>query len=198
MGTVMTLLIVGLGNPGPEYVFHRHNIGFMALDALAYAYKADAYKRKGQSLVTEIAYKGAKVLLCKPLSFMNKSGIPVAEIVSFYKIPLSQILVIHDELDLPFLSLKVKQGGGHGGHNGLKSLDAHVGKEYWRLRVGIGHPGDRERVVGHVLGAFNGQERDYLPNVLSVIIQQISLFFQNDTNGFQQKIAEATKGLQAE
>ncbi len=186
----MVTLIVGLGNPGAEYAFHRHNIGFMAIDALAYAYDS-TFKRKDQALIADCQIEGHKIILCKPLTYMNRSGNAVSALVSFYKWPLDQVLVIHDDLDLPFLTMRVKQGGGHGGHNGLKSLDASIGKDYWRLRVGIDHPGVKEQVTSHVLGEFSPKEKEALPIILREIISSVPLFIEGKKDLFQQKISSA-------
>lgn len=159
-------LIVGLGNPGPQYCLNRHNLGFIALDALVSYYDFPNFSIKKNCAISEGSIDQHKLILLKPLSFMNLSGPPVASVVNFYKIPLDHVYVIHDDLDLEFLRIKVKQGGGHGGHNGLKSLDQHISSNYWRIRYGIGHPGHKDLVTGHVLGNFSKTEQDQLADHL--------------------------------
>ena len=143
-------LIVGLGNPGSRYAMTRHNAGFWFVDAMAQgkAFK-DESKFTGQSL--RFQFEGAQCWLFKPLAFMNRSGLPVKLITDYHKIPMGQVLVVHDEIDLPPGAVKLKRGGGHGGHNGLKDLFAHVGQDFWRLRLGVGHPGNRDLVIDYVL-----------------------------------------------
>jgi PTH1 family peptidyl-tRNA hydrolase len=148
------VLIVGLGNPGTQYEKNRHNVGFMAVDAIHQAYCFSPWKNRFHSLASEGLLEGRKIYLLKPQTFMNLSGQSVGEIARFYKIDLKDILVIHDELDLPEGKVRIKTGGGHGGHNGLKSIDAHLGKEYRRLRLGIGHPGHKALVNKHVSRGF--------------------------------------------
>jgi PTH1 family peptidyl-tRNA hydrolase len=135
------LLIAGLGNPGPQYAKNRHNVGFMAADAIARRHSFSGFSKKFRGEIAEGTLAGEKVLIIKPMTFMNLSGDSVGEAMRFYKLSPSDIIVIHDELDLAPGKLKLKTGGGHGGHNGLKSIDAHCGKDYKRLRIGIGHPG---------------------------------------------------------
>jgi PTH1 family peptidyl-tRNA hydrolase len=180
----MPFLIVGLGNPGKEYVLTRHNVGFMAVDMLSHAYSSGPFKNKDGALMAEANINSHKVILCKPMTYMNNSGIPVSSVASFYKIPLGNILVIHDEIDIPFSSMKAKSGGGNGGHNGLKSLDSHIGKDYWRLRVGIGHPGDKDMVSSYVLGQFNSHEQKQLVQILVGIDEIVSLFLAGKSDEF--------------
>ena len=135
------LLFAGLGNPGPHYADNRHNVGFMAADAIARRHDFSPWSRKFQGMIAEGMLAGEKIVLLKPLTFMNLSGQSVGEAMRFYKLPLSAVTVFHDELDLAEAKLRVKVGGGNGGHNGLRSIDAHCGKDYRRVRIGIGHPG---------------------------------------------------------
>jgi len=148
------MLIVGLGNPGADYAHTRHNIGFMVIDELIARHSAS--KLSSSSFKGE-CYKFQNHFLLKPLTFMNLSGESVVKVKNFYKI--EDVVVIHDDLDLPFGALRFKIGGGHGGHNGLKSIDAHIGKEYIRVRMGIGKPEHKGEVVSYVLGKFNTQEQ---------------------------------------
>ncbi len=178
-------LIAGLGNPGKDYALNRHNIGFMALDSLA----SGNWSKKFQGEIAECFIGMEKAMLLKPQTFMNLSGESVGKAANFYKIPPEQVLVIHDDLDLPLGKLRVKQGGGHGGHNGLKSIDVHLGRDYWRLRLGIGHPGDRERVTGHVLGNFDKSERITVEDQLDEIRRHLPLLLQGDAPGFMSRMS---------
>lgn len=145
-------LIVGLGNPGAKYALTRHNAGFWFVDALAYAHgERFRGEPKFQGEACQIAINDTRVGLFKPLSFMNRSGLPVRQFTAFYRIPLDQALVVHDEIDLPPGKVRLKYGGGHGGHNGLRDIFAHVGADFWRLRLGVGHPGHKDLVIGYVL-----------------------------------------------
>ncbi len=163
------LLFVGLGNPGPEYRRHRHNVGFMALEAIADAHRAAPWRRKFQGEATEAVVGGERVLLLKPQTYMNESGRSVAEAARFLKIALPQIVVFHDELDLAPGKVRVKTGGGNAGHNGLRSITAHLGNDYRRVRIGIGHPGHKALVHNHVLGDFAKSEGPWLEDLLRAI-----------------------------
>ena len=151
-------LFVGLGNPGREHAGQRHNIGFMAVDAIASRHRAPPFRAKFQGLVTEAGLGSERVLLLKPETFMNDSGRSVGAAARFHKIDLADITVFHDELDLAPGVVRVKVGGGNAGHNGLRSISADLGNDYRRVRLGIGHPGARERVLGYVLGNFAKDE----------------------------------------
>ncbi|MBA4750278.1 MAG: aminoacyl-tRNA hydrolase [Alphaproteobacteria bacterium] len=185
----MFILLVGLGNPGPEYALNRHNVGYMVVDDLAHTFQASSEKRQGKTLVREAKIGDTRVLLVKTLSYMNLSGPPVAELASFYKIPLDNVIVIHDELDLEFGRIRVKQGGGSGGHNGLKSLDSSLGQNYWRVRIGIGHPGDKSRVAGYVLQNFTKTEQEEVGDLLDDFSQEVTGLFLKDKSAFASKMA---------
>ncbi len=159
-------IFVGLGNPGARHAGNRHNVGFMALDRIAADHGFGPWKAKFQGLIAEGRLGGEKVLLLKPMTYMNLSGQSVGEAMRFYKLAPQDITVFHDELDIAPGKLRVKQGGGHAGHNGLRSLHQHVGEAYRRVRIGIGHPGRKDLVTGHVLQDFTRAERDWLENVL--------------------------------
>lgn len=175
-------LIVGLGNPGAQYRFHRHNVGFLMLDSLHQSYGGSEFqKNKWQGLMAEGFINGTNVLFLKPQTYMNLSGPAVSGVANFYKIPLSRILVIHDDLDLPAAEVRIKQGGGHGGHNGLKSIDAHLGKEYWRLRIGIGHPGVKEMVSSYVLSNIPINEVPVYDELFFQIRENIHYLLHEDT-----------------
>ena len=185
-------IIAGLGNPGAQYAGNRHNIGFMAVDALQRLPSFAPWSRKFKAEISEGEIGGEKVLLMKPLTYMNLSGESVGEAMRFFKLTPADIIAIHDELDLLAGRTRIKIGGGHGGHNGLKSLDAHCGKEYRRLRLGIGHPGDKERVHGHVLGDFAKSDRVWLDPLLDAIADNAAMLVKAEDSQLMNKLALAT------
>ncbi len=188
------LLIVGLGNPGADYARHRHNIGFMVVDALAEAYRFTSWRSKYSSEIAEGQIGGTKVMLQKPQTFMNRSGIAVAQAANFYKLALDDLLIVHDELDLAAGKVRIKVGGGVAGHNGLRSIAASIGsKDFRRLRLGIGHPGDKARVTGHVLGNFSSADRTWLNPLLEALVSAAPLLADGDDAGCMNKIALMTK-----
>ncbi len=168
------LLCVGLGNPGQQYLMTRHNIGFMALDAISQSYDFPTFKKKFQGEYAERKFGDVSLGLLKPQTYMNLSGASVQSAMAFYKLKPENLLVIHDDLDLVPGQIKVKLGGGAGGHNGLKSIDQTIGNNYWRLRLGIGHPGDRYLVTNHVLSAFQSTDYDWLASLLQKIAQEFA------------------------
>lgn len=180
------LLIVGLGNPGPEYALTRHNIGFMAVDALA---GAERFTSKFHGETASLSIDGEKVILLKPMTFMNLSGKSVQAAMAFYKIAPENVIVLHDELDLPLGKIRIKQGGGANGHNGLKDIDQMVGANYWRLRLGIGHPGTAEQVHGHVLSKFSSAEQDEVAKVLKAVVKHFPLFWKRSPEMLATKVA---------
>jgi len=182
--------IAGLGNPGGSYAGHRHNVGFMAVDALAQHYKALAFTKKFHGAVSRASVAGADCLLLKPETFMNLSGKSVQAACAFYKIPPENLIVLHDELDLPLAKLRIKQGGGAGGHNGIKDIDRVLGANYWRMRLGIGHPGDKARVHGYVLSDFAADERPVVDNFLKALAEYFGLFFSHSAAGLMSKLAQ--------
>ncbi len=155
-------LLAGLGNPGPKYAGNRHNIGFMALDAICRRHRLGPLRKRFQSMAAEGEIGGEKVIALFPETYMNESGRAVGEAMRFFKIPLDHIIVFHDELDLPPAKLRIKKGGGNAGHNGLRSITAQCGNDYWRVRLGIGHPGDKTQVMPYVLGDFAKSEKGWL------------------------------------
>ena len=187
-------LLIGLGNPGKDYAGNRHNIGFMAISRIFRDYDFPHTAKKFGGALAEGKIDGYKVYIFMPLGYMNTSGEPASKVANFYKIPPENIIVIHDELDLPLGKLKVKRGGGNGGHNGLKSLDAHIGKDYWRIRVGIGHPGDKDMVSDYVLSDFAKAERLGVTLMIEEISKHIGLLLAGDEAKFMTKIAMAIKG----
>lgn len=181
-------VVVGLGNPGAQYSLNRHNIGYMAIDTIAAQYNFPPFKIKFNAYVSEGKVGSARVILCKPLTFMNLSGRPVAELVKFYKIPLENLYVVHDDLDLLPRAIKVKKAGGNGGHNGLRSIDSCLGQDYWRLRLGIGHPGFKDAVSGYVLSNFKSSDEEWLTDLLSAIAAEFDTLFDNDPGKWLTKV----------
>lgn len=189
-GTGAMWLLVGLGNPGREHQDQRHNIGFMAIDEIAREYGFPAFKKKFDGELSEGRIAGQRVALLKPMTYMNVSGQSVGPAAKYFKVTPNQVIVFHDELDLPPGKLRVKKGGGHGGHNGLKSTDAHMNtQDYWRVRLGIGHPGDKDRVTGYVLGNFSKEEQKWLPDWMRVIAKETPLLLDNKHSDFMTIIA---------
>ena len=186
------IIIAGLGNPGAQYRDNRHNIGFMAVDAIHRRHSFSPWAKKFKAEIADGEIAGEKVLLMKPQTFMNLSGESVGEAMRFYKLGPGDIVAVHDELDLLPGKVRIKVGGGHGGHNGLKSLDAHCGKDYRRLRLGIGHPGDKDRVHGHVLGDFAKIDRIWLEPLLDAIADNADLLVKGDDGKLMNKLALAT------
>ncbi|NQZ13355.1 MAG: aminoacyl-tRNA hydrolase [Alphaproteobacteria bacterium] len=187
-------LFVGLGNPGDKYKGNRHNIGFMVADALAADNHFPAFKSKFQGEVTEGRLAGEKIAVLKPMTYMNESGQSIGKCAKFYKIPPERVVVFYDELDLPPCKVKVKQGGGSGGHNGIKSTDRHLpSKDYWRVRLGIGHPGDKNRVSGYVLSDFSKEEQKDLPFFIDTIVRYSSLLLEDNKSDFGTRVSEDFK-----
>lgn len=189
---------VGLGNPGPRYALHRHNVGFMALDVIADMHDFGPVQTRFQGWVQEGRIGTEKVLLLKPATFMNESGRAVGEALRFYKLGTEALTVFHDELDLAPFKVKVKQGGGHAGHNGLRSIDQHGASlgapDYRRIRLGIGHPGHKDRVTGHVLGNYAKDEQDDLVAMLGAIGAEAGWLARGDDVRFMNDVAMRMQG----
>ncbi|MDP6689313.1 MAG: aminoacyl-tRNA hydrolase [Alphaproteobacteria bacterium] len=183
------LLLVGLGNPGSKYADNRHNIGFMAVDEIVRRHGFAPERRRFQGLTSEGTLGGQKVLVLKPQTFMNESGRSVGEAARFFKIDAERIIVFHDELDLEPGKLRVKKGGGLAGHNGLKSLAAHIGKDFRRVRLGIGHPGDKNRVMSYVLRDFPKADDKWLDPLLDAMAEAAPLLALKDDAAFASKVA---------
>lgn len=182
-------LWVGLGNPGPQYALHRHNVGFMALDTIAEVHAFGPVQKKFQGWVQDGRIGSERIILLKPATFMNESGRAVSEALRFYKLGPEALTVFHDELDLAPFKVKVKQGGGHAGHNGLRSIDQHIGPEFRRVRLGIGHPGHKDRVTGYVLGNFAKAEQDDLVTMLGAVAGEAGWLAKGDTVRFMSDVA---------
>lgn len=184
-------LIVGLGNPGAEYAGHRHNIGFMAVDEIARQHNFPPFRSKFSAQLAEGMIDGEKVLLLKPQTFMNRSGDAVSQAVKFYKLTPADISVLHDELDLAPGKVRIKSGGGNGGHNGLRSIESHLGKDFVRVRLGIGHPGHKDRVHSHVLSNFHKADGEWLEPLLDALAKNAVLLAKGDAAGLMNKLALA-------
>jgi len=191
------LLFVGLGNPGASYVGNRHNIGFVAVQALAKRHDIVPWRRRFQGVAVEGELGGEDVLLLLPGTYMNESGRAVGEAAHFYKLGLSDIVVFHDELDLAPGKLRVKTGGGNAGHNGLRSITAHIGNDYRRVRIGIGHPGDKALVERYVLMDFAKAERPMFDTLVDAVADNAPLIAKRQDSSFQNKVhlAMAAKGF---
>ena len=182
------LVVAGLGNPGARHERNRHNIGFMAVDAIAEAHGFGPYRARHQGLASEGAIGGTRVMLIKPQTYMNDSGRSVGDALRFWKLDLSELIVIHDELDLAPAKVRVKVGGGAAGHNGLRSITAHVGNDYKRVRIGIGHPGDKALVYHYVLSDFAKSEAGWVDAVCRAIAEAAPLLVAGKDASFQNKI----------
>jgi peptidyl-tRNA hydrolase, PTH1 family len=191
------LLFVGLGNPGAKHAANRHNIGFMVVEAIARRHSFPPWRRRFQGVATEGQVGREKALLLLPGTYMNESGRAVGEAMHFYKMALSDIAVFHDEIELPAAKVRVKIGGGIAGHNGLRSISAHVGNDYKRVRLGVGHPGVKDLVHAHVLSDFAKSERPWVEALCDVMADNAELLAQGKDSSFQNKVhlAMAAKGF---
>ena len=182
------LMIVGLGNPGPKYARNRHNIGFMAADEIVRRHGFAAPRSRFQAQIHDGTLGGEKCLVLKPQTFMNESGRAVGEAMRFYKLTPDDVVVIYDELDLPPGKLRMKKGGGAAGHNGIRSIAQHIGADFRRARLGIGHPGARDRVLSYVLGDFAKADADWLEALLEAIADAAPLLATASDSSFQNKV----------
>ena len=184
------ILLVGLGNPGKKYEQNRHNIGFMAIDNIADKHNFPTFRSKFQAALSENNVNGTKVILLKPQTYMNESGQSVQAAVKFYKLNPDQIYVFHDELDLEPSKVRFKTGGGNAGHNGLKSIQNHLGTpDFHRIRIGIGHPGHKDRVSGYVLSDFAKAEQDWVTAMVDNLADHSDLLFQKKMNDYIEKVS---------
>ena len=183
------LLIAGLGNPGSQYAKNRHNAGFIVVDELHAHYKFGPWKAKFEGLLSEGTLAGRKTYLLKPQTFMNLSGDSIGPALRFFKLPLEALVVVHDEIDLVAGKLKVKTGGGDAGQNGLRSITATLGPDYRRVRLGIGHPGEKTKVTGHVLQNFTKDDIGWLKPLVMAMVEAAPLLAKDDDAGFMSKIA---------
>ncbi|MGH6861037.1 MAG: aminoacyl-tRNA hydrolase [Phyllobacterium sp.] len=192
------LLIAGLGNPGSQYASNRHNIGFMAADEIHRRHGFPPWTKKFQALIATGSIDGEKTLLIKPQTYMNLSGQAVGEAMRFHKLAPADLVVIYDELELAAGKVRVKTSGGSGGHNGIKSIDAHCGKDYRRVRLGIDHPGIKEMVTPHVLGNFSKADAEWLNPLLDAIAANAGLLAKRDDTAFMNRVSLALGGGRTE
>jgi PTH1 family peptidyl-tRNA hydrolase len=188
------LLIVGLGNPGRRYAGHRHNIGFMAADEIHRRHRFSPWRARFEGELAEGLLAGEKAFLLRPATYMNESGRAVGQAMRFFKLTPAEVVVIYDELDLPPGKLRMKTGGGTAGHKGLKSIEAHVGKEFRRMRIGIGHPGAKELVNGYVLHDFAKADRDWLDPLLAAVAEHAPLLAKGEDASFMNRVHLAVAG----
>lgn len=182
------ILLVGLGNPGEKYARQRHNIGFMAVDEIIRRHNFSPERKRFQGLICEGNLDDVKALILKPQTYMNESGRAVGEAMRFYKLNPSDVVVMHDELDLPAAKVRIKTGGGAAGNNGIRSIASHIGPDFRRLRIGIGHPGDRARVSGHVLGDFAKADKAWLEPLLDAIAEAAPLLARDKDSSFANRV----------
>jgi PTH1 family peptidyl-tRNA hydrolase len=183
------LVLAGLGNPGAGYAGHRHNMGFMAVDAIASLHRFAAWRKKFQGVLAEGEIAGTRILLLKPMTYMNLSGQSVSAALAFYKVAPEALTVFHDEIDLLLGRVKVKIGGGHGGHNGIRDIIAHIGPDFRRVRLGVGHPGERVLVHSHVLQDFAKAERALAGKVIEAVAAEAPRLVAGDDGGFMSRVA---------
>lgn len=188
-------LFVGLGNPGEHYARNRHNVGFLAVDAIAGAHNAGPWRKRFQGSTAEIMAGNDKIVLLKPATYMNESGRAVAEAMRFYKVAAADITVFHDELDLEPGKLRVKTGGGHAGHNGLRSISAYIGSDYRRVRIGIGHPGSKHAVSNYVLHDFAKADSEWLEPLLAAIAKSVPTLAGGQDASFMNEVARYARGI---
>ena len=184
------MLFVGLGNPGSQYEKNRHNVGFMAVSRIVENHNFSPWKNKFRGSISNGLLRNQKIIILKPNTFMNLSGQSVGEVIRFYKIPSSKVIVFHDEIDFPLGKLKFKSGGGHAGHNGLRSISEHIGSDYIRIRIGVGHPGNKNAVANYVLGDFSKVEQETVTQILKVISTEAPDLTLENTTDFGKSISE--------
>ncbi|WDM85302.1 aminoacyl-tRNA hydrolase [Ehrlichia sp. JZT12] len=187
----MLYLLVGLGNPGKKYELTRHNVGFMIIDAIANKFNFPSFTKKHNALISGNSIDSHKVVLVKPYTFMNNSGAPIMSVVSLYKIPLNNVIVFHDEVEIDFCTIRVKKSGGNAGHNGLRSIDNILGKEYWRVRFGVGHSNNTIDLSHYVLSHFNNL--DAVNSTIDKIIENITLLLEDNKSMFMDKVRNLSK-----
>ena len=182
-------LLVGLGNPGTEYEKTRHNIGFMVVDGIVRHHSFSPFKEKFKGQISAGEIGGEKVVVLKPSTYMNLSGEAVLSACTFYKLKPENVIVFHDDMDLPVGKIKVKRGGSAGGHNGLKSIDSHIGPNYMRVRIGIGHPVNKSEVIDWVLHAFNKGDTSLIHEKIELVVEHLPLLIQNNEQTFMNRLA---------
>ena len=183
------LIFAGLGNPGPKHARHRHNIGYMVADEIIRRYDFRLAQARHHSYVATGEVAGEKILLLKPKTYMNESGRAVGSALRYFKIKAREITAFYDELDLAPGKVRVKRGGGHGGHNGIRSIESHIGKDFRRVRIGIGHPGDKKRVQRYVLSDFAKAEQPIMRAIVDAVCEALPILVEGDDGGFMTKVA---------
>ena len=189
------LLIVGLGNPGPNSLNNRHNIGFRIIDAINIKFKLSKQKPKFKGLLTTGSIDEEKVYAIKPLTFMNNSGTAIKELIDYFKIEAKDVIVFHDDLDIDFGKIKAKFGGGSAGHNGIESIDKFIGKDYSRVRIGIGHPKEKKKVNNHVLEDFKDDEEDKIKEITDNIVESVPTLLKKKIDLFSSKVNQNLNGI---
>lgn len=187
-------LFVGLGNPGEKYRGNRHNVGFMAVDAIAQQHNFLPFRQKFSGLIAEGTIEGERVLILKPQTYMNSSGDSVGAAANFFKLGPADVTVFYDEIDLIPGKVRVKRGGSSGGHNGIRSIDPQLGADYRRVRIGVGHPGHKDGVMPHVLGDFSKLDHEWLDPLLEAVANSVGLLLKGDDNSFMNRLAIAVGG----
>ena len=183
-------LLIGLGNPEKKHRFNRHNIGFLIVDKIAQEFQFPPFRNRFKGLISENSVDGSNIKLLKPSTYMNNSGESITQAIRFFKLVPSQIFVFYDDLDLSPGKCRIQLGGGTGGHNGLRNIEKHIGPDYWRVRIGIGHPGRKELVLAHVLNDFSEQEKNgWVETMLDSMTEHLNLLIKGDTNSLMSKIA---------
>lgn len=183
------ILLVGLGNPGSEYENNRHNVGYMVIDAIHARYGFPSFRRKFQGLFSEGSIAGQKVWLLKPTTYMNESGRSVLAVRKFFKVKREDTIVFHDEIDLESGKIRAKNGGGYAGHNGLKSIGNMIGPDFRRIRIGVGHPGNKQQVKGHVLRDFSKEDRKWLEKSVDALAEAVPILIDGDDAGYMSKVS---------
>lgn len=189
-------LLVGLGNPGSGYTNNRHNLGFMTADSIVARHNLGAWRTKFQGQFTQGQLGSDKVVVLKPSTFMNESGRSVSEAMSFYKLELDDVIVFYDEIELAPGKIRVKKGGGHAGHNGIRSLVAHIGEAFWRVRMGVGHPGQKDRVSGYVLQDFTKADETWVTALVEASADATPLLVDGEDNRFMTDVAQVMRDIE--
>ncbi len=188
-------LFVGLGNPGSEYRNNRHNIGFMAADEIVNRHSFAPFRSKFQGQICEGTIAKKKIIVLKPSTYMNESGKAIQAVMAFYKLPIDDIIVFHDEMDLAAGKIRMKTGGGHAGHNGIRSIQSYIGADFQRVRLGVGHPGNKEQVINHVLKDFSKTDHQWLDIMIKAIGENIDLLIKGEDSSFISKVSSALNPL---
>ncbi|MBT4741114.1 MAG: aminoacyl-tRNA hydrolase [Rhodospirillaceae bacterium] len=189
-------LLVGLGNPGSGYANNRHNLGFMTVDRIVERHGLGTWRTKFQGHFAQGQLGGDNVVLLKPMTFMNESGRAVSEAMSFYKLDLEDVIVFYDEIELAPGKIRVRKGGGHAGHNGIRSLVSHIGEAFWRTRMGVGHPGNKDRVSGYVLQDFAKADSTWVTALVDAATDATPLLIEGEDNRFMTDVAQAMQGIE--